>query len=300
MTASTGYRLLIVDDEDEIREGLADIIDWRMLGYTVVQKLKDGKEVIDFLTHHDADVVLSDIKMTFVSGLEVAKYIHQYKPETKVVLLSGYKEFEMAQEAIQYHVAHYLLKPTNLDQVTATFRNLRQILDHEKAERERKQAERNYFDELLPLVQEHWIGSLLSGYPHSKEDILSQVRLLHFPIHPETSECLVFSIDAQNLPPGGIQAVIHAISGEKEQILYFPVRGNGQTVRTLSFPNHRMETKTEWKSLIMKQIETLKKSLKSLLGLDIEPKIAGEYSSILHLAQSLASGQESLPALSSN
>ncbi|MDF2923456.1 MAG: response regulator [Paenibacillaceae bacterium] len=127
------YRVIIADDEEHVRAGIADVIDWNNMGFEVVQCVADGREVIAYLQDHAADVILTDIKMTFVSGLEVAKYVHREKRNERVVLLSGYQEFKLAQEAIQYQVAHYLLKPTDVNELQAVFQAIRQELDDSRS-----------------------------------------------------------------------------------------------------------------------------------------------------------------------
>ncbi|MBD2843799.1 response regulator [Paenibacillus sp. IB182496] len=136
------YRLLLVDDEEEVREVLPEIVDWSGLGFEVIGTLEDGQEAIAYLQKFEVDVILSDIKMTFQSGLDIAAYIHRRKLRTRVVLLSGYQEFELAKEAIRYNVKDYLLKPTDLDELYKVFRTMKEELD-QAGEAARRKEERN-------------------------------------------------------------------------------------------------------------------------------------------------------------
>lgn len=129
------YTLLIVDDEEEVREGLAKIIPWSDLGFELVGKLEDGREAIQHLKRQPVHAILSDIKMSFESGLSVAKYVYDHNLRTKVVLLSGYKEFTFAHEAIKYAVRHYLLKPSDLHEIKETFGKIKIELDDEHSGR---------------------------------------------------------------------------------------------------------------------------------------------------------------------
>lgn len=126
------YKLIIVDDEQEVREGLVELIDWTSIGFRVMQCMADGREAMAYLQTNDVDVVLTDIKMTFVSGLELAKFIHDTKRSIRVVLLSGYQEFHLAQEAIRYQVVHYLLKPTEVDEMIDIFQSIYNELEETK------------------------------------------------------------------------------------------------------------------------------------------------------------------------
>ena len=122
------YKLILADDEAVIRRGLS-LLRWDELGFHLAETFADGGEVIDYLKREGADVVLTDIVMPHVSGLEVARWVYENAPQTKVVLLSGYAEFSDAQKAIEYHVSRYLLKPTDRGELAAQFRAIRQELD---------------------------------------------------------------------------------------------------------------------------------------------------------------------------
>lgn len=116
--------LVIADDDDTIRDGLREIMDWDRLGFRLVADFSDGEELISYLRRYEVDVVLTDIRMSLVSGLEVAAFIHREGLAVKVVLLSGYKEFEYAKQAIRYGVREYLLKPVELEELEAVFGRL--------------------------------------------------------------------------------------------------------------------------------------------------------------------------------
>lgn len=122
------YKLILADDEAVIRRGLS-LLHWDELGFQLAETFADGSEVIDYLKREGADVVLTDIVMPHVSGIEVARWVYENAPQTRVVLLSGYAEFKDAQKAIEYHVSRYLLKPTDRDELAAQFRAIRQELD---------------------------------------------------------------------------------------------------------------------------------------------------------------------------
>lgn len=94
------YRLLVVDDQSVIREGLVAYFQGGELGFTVDAAFEDGEDAIEYLKKHyeNIDVVLTDIKMARVSGLEIARYISEKKWNIKTVLLSSYREFEYAQK----------------------------------------------------------------------------------------------------------------------------------------------------------------------------------------------------------
>lgn len=125
------YRLIIADDQPLSRNGLKKIVNWNELGFDVVEVFADGSEVLEYLESNQAEVLLLDVVMNKVSGLEVAKWIAQHKRKTKVVLISGYREFENARRAVEYGVSSYLLKPMESREIKEVFRKVKTMLDEE-------------------------------------------------------------------------------------------------------------------------------------------------------------------------
>lgn len=126
------YKLMIVDDEELICKGLSELMEWSELGFELITTHDDGKDAIEHLQQEPIDVVLTDIKMTHVSGLELAKFVHENIPRTKVVINSGYREFDYAKQAVEYDVVHYLLKPTQFDEIERVFKQIKRELDRER------------------------------------------------------------------------------------------------------------------------------------------------------------------------
>lgn len=123
------YHLIIADDEPLIRTGLLYRNNWREMGFEVDALFEDGGDVLKYLEDHRADVLLTDICMYQVSGLAAAAQIRERYPWMKIVLLSGYREFEYAREAIRCQVYEYLLKPVDSDAIRRVFGNIRRELD---------------------------------------------------------------------------------------------------------------------------------------------------------------------------
>lgn len=110
-------KLLIADDETDVREGLRYILDWSELGFFICGEAKNGRDALEQITKHKPDVVLLDINMPKLSGLDVVKSAKEQGFRGKFIILSGYSDSSYAQEAIRHGVTNYLTKPIDEDEL---------------------------------------------------------------------------------------------------------------------------------------------------------------------------------------
>ena len=172
------YKVVISDDERIIRERLERFVTKNIAGLEVVKSFEDGQDVIDYLGGHHVDIVITDIRMIKVSGIDVAKYVFENKLPTKVIILSGYREFEYAKNAIKYNVRDYLLKPTDIDAFT-------DVLNKTKNELDQEHSQRYEYDELMPFMKEQFFINIVMGALCTKEDIdrkLNTIKLVDDPL----------------------------------------------------------------------------------------------------------------------
>jgi len=116
-------KLLIAEDDELIREGLKQLIDWDELGIVIAGEARDGAEALTLFHRDNPDIVLTDIRMPHVDGLALIESIRRARPVTKFVIISGYDDFQYVRKAIHLQVEDYLLKPVSaeeLKQVMAT------------------------------------------------------------------------------------------------------------------------------------------------------------------------------------
>lgn len=128
------YNLLIVDDEAETREALSSYFPWDEVGFEVVGQANNGQEALQFIAGVErVDVVLTDIKMPVMSGVELAEKLYNGHRHIKTVFISGYRDFEYAQKALHYRVKNYVLKPAKYHVLMEVFHEIKEELDAERA-----------------------------------------------------------------------------------------------------------------------------------------------------------------------
>ena len=148
------YRVLLVDDEEDIREGISRKMDWLGLGFSLVGEAANGQDALELAESLRPDVILTDIKMPFMDGLELCRILTDRLPAARFVVFSGFDAFEYAKQAIQMNVVEYILKPINADELSAVLRRLKDQLDRERAERRNVELLRSRYTENLPVLRE--------------------------------------------------------------------------------------------------------------------------------------------------
>ncbi|MCP1101892.1 two-component system response regulator YesN [Aequitasia blattaphilus] len=123
------YKILLVDDEILVREAIRDNMNWNELGFELVKDCENGKDAISYLKEHPVDVVLTDICMPYVDGMELSKYLYEEHPDTAIIIFSGYDDFEYAKRAIKYQVSEYMLKPVTGQELRETLLRIKEKLN---------------------------------------------------------------------------------------------------------------------------------------------------------------------------
>ncbi|MFW5913790.1 MAG: response regulator [Bacillota bacterium] len=163
------YTIVLVDDEEQVRVRISDIIentdDFRVVGIA-----SNGQDAFDLIEQTMPDVVMTDISMPYVSGIELTKLIRRDFPKTTVVFLTGYDEFDYAKEAIELDVFKYLMKPLDKEEAYSVLEDLKRRLDEERSELYDKQRLDEAYAQSKPLLIENQFRTLLH-FDHLNEDV---------------------------------------------------------------------------------------------------------------------------------
>lgn len=157
------YSLIIAEDEFTTRRALVNMVRWDELGFRVDGEFADGREVLDYLKSNTPDVILTDIKMTDISGIEIAQLVAEQNLPIQVVFLSAYKDFSYAQEAVEYNVAHYLLKPVDLSKLRGVFGKLREKLDQQAFDEKLIRDRVEHYERLINYERQQFVTDAYFG-----------------------------------------------------------------------------------------------------------------------------------------
>ena len=129
------YRILLVDDEILVRDAIKENIDWEGLGCELTGICENGQQAAEFVKQHPVDIVLTDILMPYMDGMELSHFLHDNYPDVVIVIFSGFGEFEYAKKAIQYNVSEYLLKPVTAMELTEVINKMKDKVDQRRKEK---------------------------------------------------------------------------------------------------------------------------------------------------------------------
>lgn len=174
------FQLLIVDDEANVVDSLADTLPWTDIGITAVFKAYSGFEALELLRTNTIDIVITDIRMPGMDGLELLAQVRQEWRRTKCMLLSGHADFSYAQQAIRHEAHEYLLKPVSDGEVMEKAAALVEQLKRERDENRQRERVERAFQEHLPKLQGDLLADLLQGVklpPERLEQKLDSLKL---------------------------------------------------------------------------------------------------------------------------
>ena len=149
------YTVVVADDEEELRRAIVRRVDWESIGFHVVGEAENGIEALELVEKTEPDLLLTDIKMPFISGIELARQVREVRPATQIAFISGFDEFSYAQQAIQYNIISYMLKPISMADLTKELTVIKGKIDNLFQEFSDKQQIRiDKFGFLMPLLMD--------------------------------------------------------------------------------------------------------------------------------------------------
>ncbi|MGG6309466.1 response regulator transcription factor [Paenibacillus macerans] len=174
------WKVLIADDESIIREGIRDSVDWEGLRLAVAAEAEDGEEALELAVRHGIHILLVDLNMPIMDGIELMKRVREHLPDCKIVIITGHDEFTYAQKAIRLQVKDYILKPANPAQLEKVLRQVRGELEEEAAKQLHWQTASRQISRSYPLLRERFCQAWMDGGMNAAE-ILEQLRFLQLP-----------------------------------------------------------------------------------------------------------------------
>ncbi|MBE5857367.1 MAG: response regulator [Lachnospiraceae bacterium] len=178
-------KVFLVDDEIVVREGIRESFPWDDSPYTLVGEAPDGEMAIPMIRDTNPDIVITDIKMPFMDGIELCRLLRSQLPWIGIIVLSGYDEFEYARQCIQLGVREYLLKPINAEDLRQALDKVSGLLKEERRTREHAESLRARTESDTRFLREKLLGSLFSEDAMEEDAVsaLEQLRTMGYSVH---------------------------------------------------------------------------------------------------------------------
>ena len=157
------YKLIIVDDEFDIRERLSQSIEKMDSGFEIIGKYENGLDALEAVNQLEPDLVLTDIRMPFMTGIELISKIRETKPLTKVIIITGFDEFDYAKRAIDLGVIGFLTKPVTYSDLEVILKKAKEELDEEYFRNTNLANMEQFIKDSMPIIRENDLHKLISS-----------------------------------------------------------------------------------------------------------------------------------------
>lgn len=169
------YKLLLVDDEEEVRKGILQKIEWETYGFEIAGEAENGKDALEIAERTIPDVIITDIKMPFMDGLTLSELLKEKIPTIKIIILTGFEEFEYAQRAVKLNLTEYVLKPVSSLELIEILIKVKSQIDYEVAQKRDVQVLKEHYVKNLPVLREKFLSDLVSSRL-SKNEIMGKIE----------------------------------------------------------------------------------------------------------------------------
>jgi two-component system response regulator YesN len=188
-------KVFLVEDEIVIREGLQRMIPWGEYGFELVGEAGDGEIALPDIREKKPDILITDIKMPFMDGLDLCKFVKKELPSTKIIIVSGYDDFEYAQQAISLGVESYLLKPISKLEFIEVLQEIRTKCENENMKRTYYTRFKNEIQEYEQLSRRDFFNTLVSGQVNIRT-IYEKAEKLQIDISAQAYNIVLFSMNS--------------------------------------------------------------------------------------------------------
>lgn len=193
-------KVLIVDDEAHVRETIRMLVPWEQYDdVSMVMEASGGEEAIRLMEEEKPQIVFTDIMMPGLDGIELLKWIHTHAETTKVIIISGYDDFQYARQALKYGGFDYILKPLDEDELAEVFSKAVQAWQLEESERFRKHEVHKKVNQWKPLLADSLFSELLRN-PDKNSAAMRMLREQFLLGYPTECRVAVLRLDLLNMP----------------------------------------------------------------------------------------------------
>jgi len=206
------YSVIIVDDEPVMRKGIVCFVNWEALDCKITFEASNGLEAKEYLESNHADIVIVDIKMPGMDGLQLTKYINENHPRTKVIILTAYADFSYAQSAIKYNVVDFVVKTNPLEKIPEAVNKAIQLIKQQYQREEKLKQLENRISHNMTEMREKLLINIINGIISDEDTINAKLKEMNIKL----DNYFILVYDINDMSEDGIVSS----SEERDNFLY--------------------------------------------------------------------------------
>jgi len=185
------YKAIIVDDEDIVRNGIKKHFDWQSYNIQIVGDFPDGKKAINYIESNLIDLIVTDVCMPLIDGIELSKKAARLNPATKVIFISGHAEVDYLKDALKIGAADYILKPINDYELSAAVSRVVNIMEQERNLQTEIKIMEERLEKSARFLQERFLITLLNEETSNIENLMERISYLDIPLNNYDNYCII-------------------------------------------------------------------------------------------------------------
>ncbi|TVY03305.1 response regulator [Cohnella terricola] len=223
-------KMVLVDDEPTIRIGIRTSIDWEVFGLEFVGEAANGVDALTVCMQLKPHIVLTDIRMPFMDGLELSRQLREKLPDTRIVILSGHEEFSYAKEALSLGIQEYLLKPVGAEELSSLLVRLREEIRQDEAVKRSQLSRDHVFNENYPKIKSDFIHLIVRGSTADPSSVYEKAESLQVKLIGRQYSVLAIDIDdfalmTENLPASQRELIRFSVMNVSEELVLSAASG---------------------------------------------------------------------------
>ncbi|MEG0267983.1 MAG: response regulator, partial [Carnobacterium sp.] len=198
------YSILLVDDEQYIRQSIIELVQWEKKGFYILGEASNGEEALELMEKNVPDILITDIRMPVMDGIELSRRIREKHPSVKIVFLSGHDDFDYAVSGIKLNIIEYLLKPISIKDLELMLEQVHEVLDEEKSEaNDLKKIQTEYLENFQGIKMSFLVSLITDNYKDVPElEIKKLIKTYRLNLKGERNVLLNVNIDKSTLKKG--------------------------------------------------------------------------------------------------
>jgi len=277
------YKVVLVDDEALTREAIKKNIPWEETGFELIGTAENGLDALELIEKCPPDLILTDICMPVMDGLALSAHVQTHYPDIKIVVISGYDDFEYAKQAIRYEVSNYIMKPITSCELVEELKRMREKIESSLERTKEIEKVQKDFEDNIPALRNHFLNRLLEGAYNNRDIADIEEKLNRFNISLtgnyqtvvmlEVEEFAVFESETyENLIEFSVANITEELVSDCDNVVFFKNINNKSTLIFAENSEEKLmgKIKSTCESIMESIYECIKIRMYAIVGETVE------------------------------